>query len=318
MRIYYNKSVDNFLQEAFKNTRNPIAYLLINKAIQTGFSYLDVGEDDIVKITPEDKIKKLYNSGAKKLTYEDFIESLQVDKTGPGYTQNRIAIKLGRMVKRILDDNREYWNKFLSRWRDSYDEKRTEDELVEELVMQYKAATKKIFDKAFDTRIEMVKGAEIRKWYHQPNYKSGKGSIHGSCMRYDACQAWFELYEKNPEVCSLLIYRDSPDKVAMRALLWKLDNGNFYLDRIYAADEPDKTIFINYAKRNGWIAYDTHKGSLPSDLKLKLNNIEYNKFPYMDTFQWYNRKTKEIRLNKGDYESDQVKLTGADGNYKLS
>ena len=318
MKVYYHKSVDNFLQEAHKTVKSPIAYFIINKSVQSGFSFLDVGEDDIVTLTPENKIQKLYNSGPKKLTYDEFIENLQVDRTGPGYTQNRIQIKMGRLLKRILDDNREYWGKFLNRWRDSYDEKRTEDELIEELVLQYKVATKKIFDKAFDTRIETVKGNEIRKWYHQSNYKSGKGSLHGSCMRYDQCANWFELYEKNPETCNLLIYRDSPEKVAMRALLWKLDNGNYYLDRIYAADDTDKTIFINYAKRNGWLAYDTHKGSLPSDLKIKLNDINYSKFPYMDTFQWFNVKTKTIRVTKGEYESDQVKLTGADGAYRLS
>jgi hypothetical protein len=316
MKVYYNRSIENFLHDALKNTRNPIAYFMIHKTVQSSFSFLDAGEDDVVTLTPENKILKLYNTGNKNLSYQDFLDSLHIDKTGPGYTSNRISIKMGRLVKRILDDNREYWDRFIQRYRMSYDETKTEDEMVEELVMQYKAATKKMFDKGFDTRIEQVKGLEIRKWYNHVNYKTGKGSLHGSCMRYDNCTTFFEIYEKNPEVCSLLIYRDSPDKIAMRALLWRLDNGNFYLDRIYAADEADKTIFINYAKRNGWVAYDTHKNSLPADMKIKLQNLNYSKYPYMDTFKWYNRTTKEARVSKNDYESDQINLTDASGGYK--
>ncbi len=316
MKVYYNRSIENFLKEAYKNTKSSIAYFIMNKSINCAFSFLDVGEEDLVSLTPENKLQKLYNSGPKKLSYDEFIENLQVDRTGPGYTQNRVTIKMGRLAKRIIDDNRVYWEKFITRWKTEYEEKRTEDELIEEFVLQYKAATKKIFDKGFDTRIENIKGSDIRKWYHHSNYKTGKGSMHGSCMRYDSCVNYFEIYEKNPEVCSLLVYRDSPDKVAMRALLWKLENGNFYLDRIYAADDTDKTIFINYAKRNGWLAYDTHKGSLPTDLKVKLNNLNYSKYPYMDTFQWFNRNSKEVRLTRGDFESDQVRLTSAEGGYK--
>jgi len=318
MKIYYNKSVDMFLQEAYKSTKNPIAYFILNKTLQSNISFLDVAEDDKVIVTPEVKVNKMYIETVKgKLSFEEYLDSLQVDKTGPGYTKNRIEIKLGRLIKKVVDENREYWDKFLVRYREGYDEKRTEDELIEEIVLQYKAATKKIFDKAFDTRIEIVTGSAIRKWYYQENYKSGRGSLHNSCMRHDGCRDFFEIYEKNPEVCSLLIYKESQDKIAMRALLWKLESGKMYLDRIYAADDADKTIFINYAKRNGWISFDTHKGSLStSNLKVRLNKMVYNKYPYMDTFQWYERETNALTMGK-EFNT-QIKLTATNGSWSNS
>lgn len=316
MKIYYNKSVENFLQEASKTINNPICYFILNKVANTTFSFLDVSEDDSVSITPEAKIDKLYNESGKKLSYEDFIDSLQVDKTGPGYTKNRVTIKMGRLLKRVIESNKDYWAKFIERWRKINNDKRTEDEYVEELVLQYKAATKKIFDKAFDTRIEAVTGKDIAKWYSDKNYKPGKGSLHASCMRYDNCQSYFELYEKNPEVCSLLIYRETSDKISIRALLWKLEDGSFYMDRIYASDDSDKTIFMNYAKRNNWLSYDLHKGSLPQNIKFQLNKLNYGRFPYMDTFQFFDREKHILSIQRANDYSDQVKLIDPHGGYK--
>ena len=52
-------------------------------------------------------------------------------------------------------------------------------------------------------------------------------------MKYYRCKDYFNIYIENPDVCQLLIFTDPNDKLLGRALLWKLEDGSNYMDRIY-------------------------------------------------------------------------------------
>jgi hypothetical protein len=104
--------------------------------------------------------------------------------------------------------------------------------------------------------IEFVTGEDIRKWYLEENYQFDKGQLSNSCMRYERCQKYLDIYVENPEVCQLMILKGSnPDKIIGRSLIWKLQDGRFYQDRQYTNIESDKSVFANYAKSKGWLYY---------------------------------------------------------------
>jgi hypothetical protein len=159
---------------------------------------------------------------------------------------------------------------------------------IEEFVNLYKAA----IDGEDLTSFELVSGKDIKKWYHENNYELRRGQLGNSCMRYNNCQDFFDIYVKNPEVCQLLILKpdDDKDKIKGRALIWKLTDGKYYMDRIYTINDSDKLLFQDYARINK--IENSYDGNSSLDLEVKLGDHTYEKYPYMDTLVVYNPTTK--------------------------
>jgi hypothetical protein len=65
------------------------------------------------------------------------------------------------------------------------------------------------------------------------------------------------------------------------------------MDRIYYTKDHYRNILKDYAKEQGWGIYDSFEvidfnGKLISPtMRVKIKNIKYNQFPYMDTFRRY-------------------------------
>ena len=93
-----------------------------------------------------------------------------------------------------------------------------------------------------DFTFDVVKGDDIRKYYHYDFHESNSGSLGNSCMRYDRCQKFFELYSDN-DVVSMLIMKNSDGKLIGRALLWDFD-GNKVMDRIYTVQDDEYQHFL--------------------------------------------------------------------------
>lgn len=165
------------------------------------------------------------------------------------------------------------------------------DSDIEKFVNDYKAA----FD-GKDDLFEIVTGEDIRKYYLYTNYEFSIGQLGNSCMRYERCQDYLDIYVKNPEVCSLLIRKsiNNPSKIVGRSLLWKLENGRKYQDRIYTIRDSDKVLFESWATNNSYHIYD----DLSNEIRVKLGDFEYDNFPYMDTFICYNPSTKVLSSNE--------------------
>ena len=66
------------------------------------------------------------------------------------------------------------------------------------------------------------------------------------CLIRIRCQKYLDIYVMNPEVCRLLILKDeeNEDKIRARALVWKLDDDSFFMDRIYYTEQHEIDIFI--------------------------------------------------------------------------
>lgn len=151
--------------------------------------------------------------------------------------------------------------------------------------------------------LHVVNGEEIRKFYHYEYYASDNGSLGASCMRYDGCQKYMDLYVDNPEVVSMLAMLNDDDELIGRALLWNY-NGYKIMDRIYTVNDEKYSFYFkewgtknNYLFKSGQNWFDTLNfekiGDKKQELKIdiKLNNFEYRYYPYMDTFKFFNPGT---------------------------
>ena len=155
----------------------------------------------------------------------------------------------------------------------------------------------------FTDTFKIVEGSDITKYYHYQTYSNDStGTLSSSCMRYDSCTKFFDLYEKH---CKLLISLNADGHVTGRALIWKVkaslpeSSGHqeiTFMDRIYG---NDKTIsaFKGYAEKNNmyYKRYQSYEeGELlytpqgeECDLTLWLQiPYDYPKYvPYLDTMK---------------------------------
>ena len=137
--------------------------------------------------------------------------------------------------------------------------------------------------KADTSQLKLVDGEDILKAYHCDNYEDGE--TMGSCMRHDYAQEYLEIYTENPnEVKCLVLLNPETKKVRGRALIWHMDNDQQFMDRIYTINKEYEKYFHNYAEENNI------SRSAKSTVTLE-NGGEYDTYPYMDKFQYYQPST---------------------------
>ncbi len=209
-------------------------------------------------------------------------------------------IKIGRFTKRILDKSGI----------------KVSDKEIEEFVNQFRSRIE--IEKDVFRLFEIVKGEDIRRWYHEDRYVSeAGGTLNGSCMKYPKCQKFFSIYVENPEQVSMIILKNEPGsievidentgetkivveetKIRGRAILWKDIKGRTFMDRVYFTKESDVELFKQYAIINGWLYKEKQENSESTTIllngeaiegkiivKLDKNNFDY--YPYMDTMKYY-------------------------------
>lgn len=152
---------------------------------------------------------------------------------------------------------------------------------------------------------QIVQGEDIKKYYHQNSYNRNKyGTLSNSCMKHDHCKYFFSIYTENPEVCQMLIMLDSESTLLGRALLWNAVNVETgtevkVMDRIYCMeDEKNIHYFKEWADENGYITrknqkwadclrFQSHGKDLVAKISIQINKKDYNYFPYVDTFKFW-------------------------------
>jgi hypothetical protein len=183
---------------------------------------------------------------------------------------------------------------------------------------KYSSATIEKFVNLFQSEVELennamsffkvVKGNEIKKWYLSSSYAANSGQLGNSCMRYSKCQSYFDIYINNPDVCNLLIY-EKDGKLLGRALVWTLEDGRKYMDRIYTIKDNLDILFIRWADDNK-VIYETNTTKtvrLKYTMEIKFIIDEELEFPYMDTFYFY--KPQEGYLTNKEKNIDRPYLT---------
>jgi hypothetical protein len=304
--------------------KDPIAMFIKHvenwTTFQDDITFIDLGETEdkvsFIQVNRLDRFRQTdrhFNMGSTYYSSTNFtikpIEDLskyiekvwkltQSNLSHDGWSQQRTQIGVGRFVNRVA----------------ALQKITLKSEQLEKFVNSYKAHCKKIIGKE---RFEIVEGEDIKKYYSVDSYQERKGQLFASCMRYDACQTYFNIYIKNPEVCKMLILKgEEEEKIAGRALIWTTTSGETYMDRQYTNYDSDILLFKNYAKSNGWLYYGSGKGK---DLEVQLKDIDYVKYPYMDTFKYYDVKKQLLSSSDALEEEDHIwTLEKTDGTYRTS
>ncbi len=176
-------------------------------------------------------------------------------------------------------------------------------------------------------KFEILKGESIRDSYFESKYASQSGSLGISCMKYEKCQRYFSIYEKNKSV-SMLCMINKNGLIIGRSILWDFTwNSKDYkiMDRIYTIkDESYSHYFKNWAHDNGYV-YKKYQnwanslqfegvGSIP-ELKvgIPLEESIFTFYPYMDTFKWLDTKDNILYNHIPESMSD---TSGSSDRYK--
>jgi hypothetical protein len=152
---------------------------------------------------------------------------------------------------------------------------------------------------------DIVYGQNIRKFYHENVYAEGKGSLNQSCMRYDYCQNYLDIFVDNPDKINMVILRNPINKIKIdgRALLWNLDShkGKKFLDFPYTTKDYMYKIFEEYSKKKGWF-YTQMEKNRPT---MSLNTLLNGHYRYLDVYDSTGNKTDEeffVNLTPQEYE----------------
>jgi hypothetical protein len=180
---------------------------------------------------------------------------------------------------------------------------------------------------------EVVKGNKIRKWYDGNNYSECSGSLGNSCMKYEGCQSFFDIYIDNG--VKMLILTNGDDLLVGRALLWKANDivtglDVQVMDRIYTTNDDELVpLFKNWAEKNGYIYRKNQNWNsslhwveggqvVEKRFLIVLDHFKYDEYPYLDTFKFLNRSTGALTnyLPDGFENSSKNRvLINADGSW---
>ena len=246
------------------------------------------------------------------LSLADFDDS-QIWKT------SRNPIRIGRLVRPLLRTagitvtDREV-EEFTNLWKATYD---------------FAADVLKQFD--------VVKGNSISYWYDYEKYVDGGGTLNNSCMS-EVNSDYFDIYTRNSQVSLVILYDDNGQvqeekytstKIKGRAILWDAEiNGQkqMFMDRIYTTYDSDVDLFKQFAQKNGWFYKDSQSmtpreyitdgnSKSRSDIVVKLDQANFEYYPYCDTMCFCFPGDKELRNTQDDEDGSMRVLRSTDGEY---
>ena len=264
------KTVDIIISDDLRNVLLEIQDSQVAQLLVKGTHFEDELADDhvnYISISKKDLTKISY------LTKERY-EGLSIDECWA--TTKRIMAKPGGFISKVF--------------------KNISEKEVEKFSTLFRSEiTKPKLD------FQVFEGDEIKKFYHYSSYcERNGGSLHASCMKYDNCQSFLDIYTKNPDNCKIVVLFDNDDatRIIGRAILWVVD-GHKVMDRIYTInDEAYQFYFKQWASKHGYYFkseqnwFNTRQfemlGSkkINLDLVLDLPNTKFDRVPYMDTFKF--------------------------------
>jgi len=284
---------------------------------------------EILNIKQSNISKRLLDLEKSNNLYD--ISYIDVNKNEP----DSITYLQSNRVDRLKKENKpieEYWtsrlrvsqklNRFIKQVLPSFS-----DKSIEKFSNKFKTV---INEETESGNFELVDGDDIIFWYNYKNYVSTDGTLGGSCMSDGECGRYFNIYKNNPEQCKLLILKvKDDDKIKGRAIVWKLStpDGAIFMDRVYTNKESDEIMFTNYAKRQGWIhkkvqKYGETNFSFPTGIKetsvleVKLDNTDFDLYPYLDTMRYYYPEKSLLRSEKSTENLGTLyTLTDTEGRY---
>lgn len=178
------------------------------------------------------------------------------------------------------------------------------DEFIENYTNEYKFSYN--LNKN-NMEFKVYRGLDMAKWYLESFYATGGGSLHSSCMKHIKSQRRLALYTDSPNKVKMLAIKNPEGELLGRALLWKLDEpkGEIYMDRIYSVESYIDKLFIDYAKKKGFLTYE-NKDDIFMRVNMRRDFGPPSHNPFMDTFKFFVKNgyylTNKFRnFGPGDY-----------------
>lgn len=314
---------NNFLMESKFENLIPICYsnrlldILINlqkkgSVIAKEFLKIENQNFDVSFIDVTDKddmVSYITSNKAKQILDKYKLINRQQEGLNLCWIDNRQEQKITRFLNRIF--------------KDKFKQKEIED-----FIDEYKSELKG--DKSFD-KFEIVEGEDVRKFYYGRNYsQDSNGQLQRSCMKYDQCGSYFDIYVQNSKKMKMLILKQKDGIIYGRANLWYLDDpkDKIFMDRIYTTYDWQIKLFIDYAIKNNYIykSKQIYGGSVipiidnggkeKIIMSVNLTPNKYKYYPYVDTLQFYNQKDGTLTSDiKKFHDKDYISLVMANGDY---
>lgn len=283
---------------------------------------------EIIKEYTEEEIKELLNTGNFSWLYEGggkLVVFMWRDEKGVGKCifDKRTLISGPDIIKKSEISVGRLTRALLKKAGVSF-----KDSEIEDFVYKYRTEVAKLGD--VFSRFRILEGEDIRKYYHHDKYENEKGTLGSSCMRYQNCQEYFDIYVKNPDQCKLVVLMsdEKEDSICGRALLWNTD-GKKVMDRIYTNRTQDEQLFKEFAKKEGFyhkknqnmLEYEPFISPEGEEvnlyLKIELSVKRYDYFPYMDTMKYFYEGNPSYLSNTSRFGFD-FELTDTDGGHSES
>lgn len=266
-----------------------------------------------IDVAGEDTVSFMSDTKANKLNWSEEV---------PYTAKGRSVIKVGRFVNALL--NNSSISSHIHHYVNREFELKSKD--VEEFVNLYKATN--VDD---SKKFKLVKGEDIAKWYDEDKYASERGTLGSSCMK-NVNSDYFDIYVKNDKSCRLLIFINGDKKLIGRALVWKIDSSElipaceaqYFMDRVYAANDSDFIKFKDFAIEQGWL-YKNRNSFDPNEsllfrynetpvfgkIVVKLKDGGCDEYPFVDTMSFLD-ENYETLSNVGSKNSDILCSTSGD------
>jgi len=293
--FFYSKA----FEENLSRIDSPISDIILDmKLTPTKISMIDIGSaDDTVRFVQSNRLVDYFDSNDKEKWYK-FLRSIK--STDEIWTKNSSEMKIGRFIRRVVGGD-------------------IKDSEIEEFVNKWKSIKEGGMFELWDS--SMIEDAYNSTKYSQNGPSSNP--LINSCMND---QFEFVSYYKYSSA-KVLVLLDDDGYISGRALVWTDHMGKKIMDRVYYIWDSDYHKFTSYAMKKGWYyktrnisggsSFTNKEGkqvSLHSKVKVPncWNMMDYNEFPYMDTFYY---TTGEVAMN---YEPDgeYLKLQDTDGGYE--
>ena len=187
------------------------------------------------------------------------------------------------------------------------------DKELEDFVNSYKSSFD-IMNDAF-LKFDIVSERDIPYWYSSRRYEHGGSSTLGNSCMADVNSEYFDIYRYNDDVCQLVILYSNvgklqngkwvSDKIRGRALLWKTDEGDMFMDRIYYNYEEDVQLFKRFAEKNGWwykvnqdckTYFQVSNGTQTKGAAyyVTLDEVYFDYYPFVDSLPYLNKSNNTI------------------------
>lgn len=241
-----------------------------------------LGFTNCINSEPDFNLNWIISEGGKTLYEYPNLMFYVVEELGN--PKNRICVYCNSESKVLLpsgvNSNKTTevrFGRFLNRFFAAIGVKYTQQD-IEGFVNLYQSIL--TFKRNANDHFKIVKGEMIRHWYDEFNYENEKGQLGNSCMRYEKCREYLDIYCENTDVCQLLILTTDKKTLLGRALLWTTTDGVKFMDRIYTNKDSYTPMFRKWGTENGYV-FDAEK------FKVKVKYANYTYLPYMDTFSYY-------------------------------